>query len=174
MTHQGFIGSLSTSVLLVSFAVAILLIVGAIVTFQGFPGPSVDDSTQPFAVGGLGTDARPEPELVVRARAGGAPDPGDVAAPVDAAATVEVAQTPAPPPAEPAVPTTTEAPPTVDVPAGDSGSGGSGSSGSSSDGGLTTTLRETVRDTSRTLESSVERLLPGTAPVFDRLRRRAR
>lgn len=172
MTHQGFIGSLSTSVLLVSFAVAILLIVGAIVTFQGFPGPSVDDSTQPFAVGGLGTDARPEPELVVRAR--GAPDPGDEAAPVDAAATVEVAQTPAPPPAEPAVPTTTEAPPTVNVPAGDSGSGGSGSSGSSSDGGLTTTLRETVRDTSRTLESSVEKLLPRTAPVFDFLRRRAR
>jgi hypothetical protein len=163
MTHQGFIGSLGTSFLLVSSAVAILLIVGTIVAFEGFPGPSVDDSTEPFAVRGLGLGERPEPELVV-------PAPRSSPGPAIAAAETALA-----PPASgvaadsvpPDLPTGGsggssggEVSP-VDPPAG--GSGGSGSGRSSDDGDLVAALRETVRDTTRVLRSTLDRLLPGVS-----------
>jgi hypothetical protein len=163
MTHQGFIGSLGTSVLLVSSAVAILLIVGAIVAFEGFPGPSVDDSTRPFTVRGVG--ARPEPELVVppaRGRGGAATAAGTAVAPLDTATAAEIADPPAPRPPEPPPPDRPETPRR-----GDPRPSASGSGGPSGDGGLVATLRETVRDATRALRSTLDQLLPGSGPTLD-------
>ena len=161
MTHQGFIGSLGTSFLLVSSAVAILLIVGAIVAFEGFPGPSVDDSTQPFEVRGLGSGGRPEPEFAFGTQAGGAGAAGAASGIALAPPAAEVAAAGlAAPPAEPAPPDAPPVPPTA-PPAGDPANGGSGSGGSSDDGGLVATLRETLRETTRVLQSTVDKLLPG-------------
>ncbi len=155
MTHQGFIGSLGTSFLLVGSAVAILLIVGTIVAFEGFPGPSVDDSTEPFAVRGLGPGERPEPELVVAAPRS-APGTEIAAAGTALAPPASAVATDFDPPAPPTG--GTGDPPPVDPPAG---GGGGSRSGSSDDGGLVAALRETVRDTTRLLGSTLDRLLPG-------------
>lgn len=65
LNHKGFIGSFAISALLVSAAVALLVVTGAMLAFDGFPGPSVDDSTEGVRAVSLATGARPKPELVL-------------------------------------------------------------------------------------------------------------
>ncbi len=48
MTHQGFLASFSTSALLVGAALSILLVVSAVVAFEGWPGPTGDTPTETF------------------------------------------------------------------------------------------------------------------------------
>lgn len=68
MRHRGFVGSFSTSALLVTAAVSILLIVSAIVAFEGWPGPTGDTPTETFLLetSKRGSDARPGPEVVLK------------------------------------------------------------------------------------------------------------
>jgi hypothetical protein len=54
MTHQGFLASFSTSALLVGAALSILLVVSAVVAFEGWPGPTGDTPTDTFLL----TDVR--------------------------------------------------------------------------------------------------------------------
>ena len=48
MRNRGFIGSFSTSALLVGAALSILVVVSAIVAFEGWPGPTGETSTETF------------------------------------------------------------------------------------------------------------------------------
>ncbi len=173
MTHQGFIGSLGTSILLVGSAVAILLIVGTIVAFQGFPGPTVDDSTQPFPATGLGIEARPEPEFVVEPPS---PDAGSASAAASselAAPSTQVALSveAEPPPRDPIVPPAAPPGPPIVQPLGGSSLPRASANGGSQSDGVGSALRETVTDTTRAVESRVENLLPISERVFDLLRR---
>ncbi len=68
MKRTGFIGSFALSALLVSAAVALLAVGGAMLAFGGFPGPSIDDSTHSVFVA-ASTTARPAPELILDAPA---------------------------------------------------------------------------------------------------------
>lgn len=167
MTHQGYIASLGTSAMLVASAVAILLIVGTIVAFEGFPGPSVDDSSDAFPVQGF-TSEPPAPERVTASPAPPPPAASEAAPVTPTAPAVEVEEAVVEPPA-PVLPATPDppAPPPKQDPPTTSRTGGS----PGDDGGGTPTLSKTLTDTTRTLESTVERVLPGTKRVFDALRR---
>jgi hypothetical protein len=68
MRYKGFVGSFSTSALLVAAAVSILLTVSAIVAFKGWPGPSGETPTETFLLKGSigGGDPRPGPEIVLK------------------------------------------------------------------------------------------------------------
>lgn len=73
MDHKGFIGSFAISALLVSAAVALLLVMGALLAFDGFPGPGIDDSTKLTRV--VGAD-RAKPQLVLEPPTASELDPG--------------------------------------------------------------------------------------------------
>jgi hypothetical protein len=67
MRHKGFLGSLSTSALLVTAAGSILLLVSAIVAFKGWPGPTGDTPTETFLLESSSRDreVRSGPDLVL-------------------------------------------------------------------------------------------------------------
>jgi len=76
MNHRGFIGSFAISALLVSAAVALLVVTGAMLAFDGFPGPSLDDSAKGVRAVNVVTGSRPKPELVLDPPSAGALIPG--------------------------------------------------------------------------------------------------
>ena len=174
MTHQGFIGSFSTSALLVSAAVSILLIVSAIVAFEGWPGPTGDTPTETFLLkdrGGPAGDARPRPELVLdppRASRSAATADSATAGSADAGAVATdvtdpgAAPAPAPAPA-PVDPAGTADTPQTGLPADPAPSGGgTGTLGDSVGGG---TLGGTVDRATGAVDGGAE----GLAPVTDRV-----
>jgi len=91
LNHKGFIGSFAISALLVSVAVALLVVTGAMLAFDGFPGPSVDDSTEGVRTVSLTTGARPKPELVLDPPSASALDESAGAEGADASVAAEAA-----------------------------------------------------------------------------------
>lgn len=175
MTHQGFLGSFSTGALLVGAAVAILVVLGALLAFNGFPGPSSDSSTETFMLEG-------EPAIADAAGDGGAsfelidPEPGSAAA--AAAGTPPAAPAPAP---APDLSTGTF----LSGPSGDVGPAGpvtnvpgpdrDGDGGPNGDGpidrllGDGTQLGDPVRNLTDTVDGTLDRLSPSTKPLGDLL-----
>lgn len=118
MRHKGFIGSFAISALSVSVAVALLIVAGAMLAFDGFPGPSVADSPRAVRAESLSTGVRPSPDLVLDPPSASALEPNAAgAASVDAGIAAQAAPggslaTAAGAPATPqAAPTETAVPP---------------------------------------------------------------
>lgn len=169
MTHQGFAGSVGTSALLIGAALTILLAVGAVVAFEGFPGPSGEAPAETVLLESSGTaTGRPDPELVLDAaraagRDGSGETPGSAAASADFSSP-SAAATPAAGAGAP-LETGAGASPTVvgggaadsSQPRSASGGSGSGEAG----GGTVNRLADGVRETSGTLDRAVDRVLPG-------------
>jgi len=91
LNHKGFIGSFAISALLVSAAVVLLIVTGAMLAFDGFPGPSVDDSTTGVRAVSLTTAAGSQPELVLDPPSASALDRGGGGESADASAAAEAA-----------------------------------------------------------------------------------
>jgi hypothetical protein len=76
MHSKGFIGSFALSALLVSAAGALLVVMGALLAFDGFPGPSLGDPSKLTRVASLSAGEQTEPQLVLDPPTASALEPG--------------------------------------------------------------------------------------------------
>jgi hypothetical protein len=76
MHTKGFIGSFALSALLVSAAGALLVVMGALLAFDGFPGPNVEDSTKLMHVASVSAGEQTKPQLVLDPPTASALEPG--------------------------------------------------------------------------------------------------
>jgi hypothetical protein len=169
MQTKGFIGSFALSALLVSAAGALLVVMGALLAFDGFPGPNLEDSTKLMRVAGVAAGERTKPQLVLDPPTARALEPGsgpaslagagstDAAVPTTASpldtATADSAPTFAPPADDPQSGTAPAPPAPVDGAVPDLPSDDGGSSG-----GPTSVV-----------DSTVDRVAPVTDGVRDTL-----
>lgn len=169
MTHQGFLGSLSTGALLVGAAVAILIALGGLLAFNGFPGESSDGSTETFSLGG---------EPARASTPGGAeasfelidPEPGPVSATAGATPATAAPTTGAPGVSIPALPGAPSGP------VSDGGNGGSVPIGPGPDRRVDTDgeLGDPVRRVTQTVDGTLRRVSPSTGGVADLLQETTR
>jgi hypothetical protein len=76
MHTKGFIGSFALSALLVSAAGALLVVMGALLAFDGFPGPNLEDSTKLMRVASVSAGEQTKPQLVLDPPTASALEPG--------------------------------------------------------------------------------------------------
>jgi hypothetical protein len=165
MTHHGFLASFSTSALLVGAAVSILLVVSAVVAFEGWPGPTGDTPTETFLLRDAheAGDVR-RPELVVEPPAPARAGPEESSGAAEAAAangTASAGTTLAPAPTDEPVPTGSAPGATVEAPAAPTAGAAPTVDGQTPTGAL----EGTVDGATGVIEGGADAIAPVTGPL---------
>jgi hypothetical protein len=166
MTHQGFLASFSTSALLVGAAMSILLVVSAVVAFEGWPGPTGDTPTDTFLLEDVheAGNVGPGPDVVVQPPAParvGQDESGGVAEVATASGTASAGTALAPAPTDETVLTATAPGAAVEAPAAPTAGSTPTVVGPAPTGGL----GGTVGGATGAIEGSTDALAPVTGPL---------